>query len=89
MGRLIVDGGDGKKKYANGGAGGIIQIISPVCNLFGGGLSLGHGEDAPDSTDICSAGTTKANGYYYLQGMPIKRSVMRVFLSAVDRSKYL
>ncbi|KAK2548050.1 Adhesion G protein-coupled receptor L1 [Acropora cervicornis] len=70
MGRLIVDGGDGKKKYANGGAGGIIQIISPVCNLFGGGLSLGHGEDAPDSTDICSAGTTKANGYYYLQATP-------------------
>ena len=70
-GRLIVDGGDGKKTYANGGAGGIIQIISPVGNLSAGSLSLGHGKRTPIGAWFCRPGPTKAHmhGYYYLQGM--------------------
>ena len=49
-GRLIVEGGDGNKGghygVQGGGAGGIIQIISPVGNLSTGSLYLGHGTSA-------------------------------------------
>ena len=76
-GRLIVDGGDATKDISNiaevgGGAGGIIQIISPVGNLTPGSLSLGYGTKIGSCKD-----TNEANGYYCLQGMSIQRSFMR------------
>ena len=77
-GRLTVDGGDGtkssKNKLVGGGAGGIIQIISPVGKITAGSLSLGHGT-SPDSRN-CGGQTTNAHGYYCLQGMSIQRSFM-------------
>lgn len=77
-GRLIVDGGDATKRSTGGslggGAGGIIQIISPVGNLTAGSLSLGHGTREGGS---CKE-PIEAIGYYCLQGMSIQRSFMRV-----------
>ena len=78
-GRLIVDGGDGTKSSKNqlvgGGAGGIIQIISPVGKITADSLSLGHGS-SPDESWTCEGQTTNAHGYYCLQGMSIQRSFM-------------
>lgn len=72
-GRLIVQGGDGIEGIANaaegGGAGGIIQIISPVGSLSAGSLSLGHG--TRNNKASCLKETIDANGYYYLQGISI------------------
>ena len=78
-GRLIVDGGNATKDTSKGGlvgggAGGIIQIISPVGNLTTGSLSLREGTRIGHS---CK-GKTEANGYYCLQGMSIQRSFMRL-----------
>lgn len=76
-GRLIVNGGDKTKSDPNTkegrGAGGIIQIISPMGNLSAKSLSLrqGIGSVAP----VCDF--TEAHGYYYLQGKSIQRSLMR------------
>ena len=68
-GRLEVQGGDGNKGTANGGegggAGGIIQIISPVGNLSTASLSLGHGT----STSFRCGQRPDYDGYYYLQGI--------------------
>ena len=80
-GRLIVDGGDGTKHSVviaarGGGAGGIIQIISPVGNLSAERLSVGHGTSSDKVA--CDENPTKANGYYYLQGKSIQWSVMRL-----------
>ena len=72
-GSLIVQGGDGNKGSAHGGegggAGGIIQIISPVGNLSAGSLSLGHGTTNLERN--CAGGQAKIDyhGYYYLQGI--------------------
>ena len=72
-GRLIVEGGDANegRDYGleGGGAGGIIQIISPEGNLSAGSLSLGHGT----TRIICNPRRAKFDyhGYYYLQGISI------------------
>lgn len=72
-GKLIVEGGDGKKRGRveggeGGGAGGIIQIISPVGKLSADSLSLKRGTK---SGGLCNDKTIEAHGYYYLQGMSI------------------
>ena len=73
-GRLIVERGDGNKGITSnggegGGAGGIIQIISPAGNLSAGSLSLGHGTS--DNKFRCNQHQAKIDyhGYYYLQGI--------------------
>ena len=74
-GRLIVQGGDGNKGAADGGegggAGGIIQIISPEGNLSADSLSLGHGTS--NNNPNCNQRQAKIDyhGYYYLQGISI------------------
>ena len=77
-GRLIVDGGNGtasRHGEQGGGAGGIIQIISPVGKLAADSLSLGHGTKAGES---CVNQESEAHGYYCLQGMSILWSLMRL-----------
>ena len=76
-GKMIVDGGSGKGSRLGGqggGAGGIIQIISPVGKLSAESLSLGHG------TNIGSCGPQmpESHGYYCLQGMSIQWSLIRL-----------
>ena len=72
-GRLIVEGGDGNKgtiiAREGGGAGGIIQIISPVGNLSAGSLYLGHGTSTSDG--LCNHKQEKNDhhGFYYMQGI--------------------
>ena len=72
-GRLIVQGGDGNKGIRSvgegGGAGGIIQIISPVGNLSAGSLYLGLGTSSNDV--LCNQEQEKNDhhGFYYLQGI--------------------
>ena len=72
-GRLIVQGGDGNKGTApggeGGGAGGIIQIISPVGNLSAGSLYLGHGTSS--NVVMCNQEEEKNDhhGFYYMQGI--------------------
>ncbi|CAH3161093.1 unnamed protein product [Porites lobata] len=68
QGKLIVDGGNGKSKIGaatglGGGAGGIIQIISPAGRLPPKVLSLKQG------TKFGSCGNEEAEpGYYYFVG---------------------
>ena len=76
-GRLIVDGGNGTtsgQKGQGGGAGGIIQIISPVGKLIADSLSLGHGT----KTGVCPSQNSEAHGYYCLQGMSKPWSLIRL-----------
>ena len=65
-GRLAVNGGDaheaGSQCPLGGGAGGIIQIISPEGSLAAKTLSLGRG----DSSFFCNS--SAENGYMYLPG---------------------
>ena len=72
-GRLIVQGGDGNRGIApggeGGGAGGIIQIISPVGNLSAGSLSLGHGTSSNDVSCNQEEEKNDHHGFYYLQGI--------------------
>ena len=92
-GRLIVNGGNGTGSVGGregGGAGGIIQIISPVGNLTADSLSLGHGIRRRGG--MCIQQGTEAHGYYCLQGMSIQRSLMRLDIFSgqqQSRTKYL
>ena len=65
-GRLAVNGGNdhqrGSRYLLGGGAGGIIQIISPEGSLAAKTLLLGHG----DSSLFCNS--SAENGYMYLPG---------------------
>ena len=77
-GRLIVDGGNGTaggQRRQGGGAGGIIQIISPVGKLATDSLSLGHGTRTGKG---CVNQESEAHGYYCLQGISILWSLMRL-----------
>ena len=78
-GRLIVNGGDKTNSKLNAkegsGAGGIIQIISPMGNLSAESLSLRQGTGS--TAAVCLDQSTEAHGYYYLQGKSIQRSLMR------------
>ena len=67
QGKLIVDGGNGKKgsgaaSHLGGGAGGIIRIISPAGRLPLKALSLKQGTNY--GTDCSEA----KHGYYYFVG---------------------
>ena len=71
QGKLIVDGGNGKPKIATGpgsgtgfggGAGGIIQIISPAGRLPLEALSLKRG------TKFGLCDKEAEDGYYYIVG---------------------
>ncbi|CAH3161117.1 unnamed protein product, partial [Porites lobata] len=71
QGKLIVDGGNGKRRIGpglgaatglGGGAGGIIQIISPAGRLPLEALSLKRG------TNLGSCGREAGHGYYYFVG---------------------
>lgn len=90
-GTLIVDGGNEKraklKTHQGGGAGGIIQIISPMGNLTANSLSLRPGTSPP--AGICKTASTKAHGYYYLQGKSIQRSLMRLVNFLISSSVFL
>ena len=74
-GRLEVQGGDGNKGAADGGegggAGGIIQIISPVGNLSAGSLYLGHGTSSNNVNCKQQQEKNDHHGFYYLQGISI------------------
>jgi len=74
-GRLEVQGGDGNKGTTNGGegggAGGIIQIISPVGNLSAGSLSLALGTSSNDVTCKQEQEKNDHHGFYYLQALNI------------------
>ena len=72
QGKLIVDGGNGKENIGallpanaglGGGAGGIIQIISPAGRLPVEALSLNRGKNSQK----CPTEATK-HGYYYFVG---------------------
>ena len=69
----MVEGGDGNKGTANGGegggAGGIIQIISPVGNLSARSLFLGHGTSTNDVQCRQKQQKNDHHGFYYLQGI--------------------
>ena len=67
-GRLTVNGGNGQKPalmlyHLGGGAGGVIQIISPEGILAARTLSLERGKDSGN----CYRGTVE-NGYFHLPG---------------------
>ena len=67
QGKLIVDGGNGNPDIRaatglGGGAGGIIQIISPAGRLPLKALSLNRG------TKYGLCGTEAGYGYYYFAG---------------------
>ena len=68
-GRLTVNGGNAQQtasKYdLGGGAGGVIQIISPEGTLAAGTLSLKHGH----KSGTCNAPVE--NGYFHLPGNTI------------------
>ena len=72
-GRLEVQGGDGNKGAADGGegggAGGIIQIISPVGNLSAGSLYLGLGTSSNNVNCKQEQEKNDHHGFYYLQGI--------------------
>lgn len=68
-GRLIVQGGDGYEEAIGGGAGGIIQIISPEGKLSAGSLSLGHGTSSYDISCNLQKEKNDHHGFYYLQGI--------------------
>ena len=72
-GRLIVEGGDGNKGTTSagegGGAGGIIQIISPVGNLSAGSLYLGLGTSSNNVNCTQEQEKNDHHGFYYLQGI--------------------
>ena len=72
-GRLEVQGGDGNGGAAiggeGGGAGGIIQIISPVGNLSAGSLYLGLGTSSNDVNCNQEQEKNDHHGFYYLQGI--------------------
>lgn len=89
-GTLIVDGGSKtnskESKKQGGGAGGIIQIISPMGNLTADSLSLRPGTS---SAGICGKASTEAHGYYYLQGKSIERSLMRLVNFLIGSSVFL
>lgn len=76
-GELIVDGGDGSGVGVGfgGGAGGVIQIISAMGNISAHSLSVQGGNDSRIGCNLEEKKRTAANGYYYLQGMRLKRSV--------------
>lgn len=78
-GKLIVDGGNKTKSeeetLEGNGAGGIIQIISPMGKLSAESLSLRQGTGS--TAAACPDQSTEAHGYYYLQGKSIQRSLMR------------
>ena len=62
-GRLAVNGGNahGSRYYLGGGAGGIIQIISPEGSLAAKTSFLGHGQSIKCPFDA-------EGGYMYLPG---------------------
>ena len=72
-GRLEVQGGDGNKGTTpggeGGGAGGIIQIISPAGNLSAGSLSLALGTSTNKVTCDQEQEKNDHHGFYYLQGI--------------------
>ena len=72
-GRLEVQGGHGNGGAAiggeGGGAGGIIQIISPEGKLSAGSLSLGHGTSSYDIRCNLQEEKNDHHGFYYLQGI--------------------
>ena len=67
-GRLPVNGGyahqAGSRYLLGGGAGGIIQIISPEGSLAAKTSSLGHGKSTHRWCPLVAVG----NGYMYLPG---------------------
>ena len=69
-GRLAVNGGNahGSRYYLGGGAGGIIQIISPEGSLAAKTSFLGHGNPASICRDGVGAEIQPENGYMYLPG---------------------
>ena len=70
-GSLIVQGGDENESTSGegGGAGGIIQIISPVGNLSANSLSLEHGTNNGRFNCEHYEEYFDYHGYYYLQGI--------------------
>ena len=76
QGKLIVDGGNGKRRSGagfslGGGAGGIIQIISAAGHLFPKALSLKRG------TLVGTCIPEAEHGYYFIAGNFLLRTIQK------------